>query len=49
VDTVAVDDILLEEFTNYCGAYVGERLHFYLLREVFDYYNGEGVVTLRWG
>jgi hypothetical protein len=43
------DDILLEEFSDYCEAYIGERLRFYPLCEVFDCHNGEGVVALRWG
>jgi hypothetical protein len=49
MDTVVVDDVLPEEFSDYCGAYVGERLRFDPLREIFDRHNGEGVVALRWG
>jgi hypothetical protein len=48
-DTVAEDDVLPEEFSDYCGAYVGERLCFDPLHEVFDYHYSECVVALRWG
>jgi hypothetical protein len=42
-------DVLLEEFLNCCGAYIGEWLRFHPLCEVFDCYNGKGVITLHWG
>jgi hypothetical protein len=38
-DTIAVDDILPEEFFYCCRAYIGERLHLYPLHEIFDCHN----------
>jgi hypothetical protein len=48
-DTVAVDNILLEEFSNCCRAYIVERLCLYPLCDVFDCHDGEGVIALHWG
>jgi hypothetical protein len=46
-DTVAANDILQEEFSDCCGAYIGERLRFDPVHKIFDRHNGEGVVALR--
>jgi hypothetical protein len=48
-NTIVIDDILLEELFDCCGAYICERLCLDPLREVFDCNNDEGVIALRWG
>jgi hypothetical protein len=47
-NTVATDDILLEELFDCCRAYVYDRLCFNPLREVHDCHNNEGVIALCW-
>jgi hypothetical protein len=47
-DSIATDDVLLEEFLNGCGGYVGDELRLNPLSEVFYYHYGEGVVSLCW-
>jgi hypothetical protein len=47
-NSVATDNILLEEFLDGGGGYIGDGLHFDPLDEVFDSYDGEGVVSLCW-
>jgi hypothetical protein len=48
-DAVPADDVLPKEFFNCCGAYVGDRLHLYPLREIFNCHNGEDVIALHRG
>jgi hypothetical protein len=45
-DTIAVDDILLEDLADCCEAYIREGLPLFPFHEVFNFHNGEGVVTL---
>jgi hypothetical protein len=48
-DAVMADDVLPKEFSDFCRGYIGERLCFDPLHEIFDRHYGEGVVALRWG
>jgi hypothetical protein len=43
---VATDDVLPEEFLDGCGGYIGNRLHFNPLSELFHHYYGESVISL---
>jgi hypothetical protein len=47
-NTVATDDILLEELFDCCDAHACDRLHLDSLREVLNCHHGEGVVALHW-
>jgi hypothetical protein len=48
LDTIAADDVLLEESLASHGAYVCDRLRLDPLCKILNYYNGKGVVALRW-
>jgi hypothetical protein len=47
-NSVATDDVLLEEFFNGGGCYVGNRLHFNPLGEVLHCNYSESIVSLCW-
>jgi hypothetical protein len=45
---VTTNDVLLEKVLYGCRGYVGVRLRFDPLGEIFHHYNGEGVISLCW-
>jgi hypothetical protein len=47
-NSIATDDVLLEEFLDGHDCYVGDGLHLDPLGEVFYFHYGEGVVSLCW-
>jgi hypothetical protein len=47
-NSIAIDDVLSEEFLDGCGGYVGYRLRFNPFGEVFHCDNDESVVSLCW-
>jgi hypothetical protein len=45
-DAVTIDDVLLEEFFDSCGGYIGDRLHLNPFHEMLYCHNGKSVIAL---
>jgi hypothetical protein len=47
-NSIAIDDVLPDEYLDCGGGYIGYRFHFIPFGEVLHYDDGEGVISLCW-